>query len=232
MKEQERPSFLQVKTFEEMESIEEMMEYISKPQIKFEDFIIDENLDIDMIADVFPKNKLTLLHGQQGSGKSYSCIKALNDAKIKPLYVAIEETDGLQELDKDYLSYTFINAMYRFEKINLKDRVVIFDTYSRLHLALMNVFKDEQKIPELFEKMIEFYNITLIVIGHTSAFVGKDGIFRDNLSLARFAAEELFLEKTEYKATKARDAYIDYNLHVNKGRGTGGARIIKEWMRD
>ena len=199
--------------------------------IDFEDFITNEKVNVNYIADVFPEKELTLLHGRQGSGKSYSCIKALNECGIKPLYIAVEESSGLDDLDKFYLSPKILNKMMKFEKININDKVIIIDTYSRLHQGLMKKFELEEDIPKLLEKMIELYDITIIVIGHTSPFVGKDGIFRDNISLARFAAEELFLEKTEYKATKSRDAYIEYNLHVNKGRGLGGARIIQDWLR-
>ena len=45
----------------------------------YEDFIIEEKRNVYCIAGVFPEKELTLLHGQQGSGKSYSCIKALNN---------------------------------------------------------------------------------------------------------------------------------------------------------
>ena len=120
-----------------------------------------------------------------------------------------------------------------FNKIEgLNDSVVIIDTYTRVKYKLEARGYDNPQILTLLERIREFYNLTLIVIGHTRNFVGKDGIFDDNTVLARGVSEELFLEKSSYKETKVLPAHIKYNLHVIKGRGNGGAQIIKNWGRE
>lgn len=186
---------------------------------------------LEVLADVFPVNSLTLLHGIQGCGKSYSTIKALNSDNITPLYIAVENTTGLDELKLDYISPEILKVMIEKKDIEeIEGRVVIIDTYTRLHGALSGKLKDNE-IVDMLEGFIDKYSITLIVIGHTRAFVGKDGIFDDNKFLPRNCTEELFLEKAVYKATKAQPARIEYNLHVNKGRGRGGSRIIPNWTK-
>lgn len=187
---------------------------------------------MNYLAEVFPEKALTLLHGQQGSGKSFSCIKALNEDGIKPVYIAVEDTAGLIDLDKFYTSEELLIKMINREHINdLKNKVVIIDTYTRTQHLLESDYS-KQGIVDLFEALIKFYDITLIVIGHTRAFVGKDGIFDDNIYLARNSTEELFLEKTSYKKTKTEPARIEYNLHIVKGRGNGGAKVVPNWMRE
>ncbi len=196
------------------------------------DFLKEEISTMNYIADYFPEHALTLLHGKQGSGKSYSTLKAFNDIGIEPLFIAVEDTTGLGDLKKHYLSESLLTNMINEKSIKgLDNKVVIIDTYSRLHEQLHNDGYSDLEILQLFESMIERYNITLIVIGHTRNFVGKDGIFDDNTMLARGVAEELFIEKTVYKATSKILARVEYNLHVVKGRGTGGTKIVPNWMR-
>ena len=201
--------------------------------MKLKDFVKSEPKGLEFIAEVFPKNGLTLLHGQQGSGKSYTCIKELNKADIIPVYIAVEDSYGLSDLDKIYVEEELFDAMIKGEKIEgLNDSVVIIDTYTRIKYKLESQGYDNPQILTLLERIREFYNLTLIVIGHTRNFVGKDGIFDDNTVLARGVGEELFLEKSSYKATKVIPAHIKYNLHVVKGRGNGGARIVESWGRN
>jgi len=186
-----------------------------------------KDIKYDFIAEIYPKNRLTLLHGTYGSGKSFSVIKSLNRAKIEPLYVNLDETAGLDNLKFTNLNHSFLTALINneIEDIGI-DNIIIIDTYTRLQ----EQYTDEKEIAKILESLTRYG--TIIVIGHTADFVGKDGIFRDNPILARNSAETLWLEKTEYKATRTRESYIDFNLHINKGRGNGGSRLIKNWMRD
>ena len=103
--------------------------------------------------------------------------------------------------------------------------VIVIDTLTRM----IKDFPNDTAIVEFIEDLTPKF--TVIVVGHTADFVGKDGIFRDCPLLARNSSETLWLDKAEYKATKLRSSYIEYNLHVNKGRGSGGARLIEGWMR-
>jgi hypothetical protein len=188
-------------------------------------------IKVEYIAELYPKNGITLFHGTYGSGKSYSVLKSLNDSGIKPIYIALEISDGLQEFDIDAYSELALTPLVNGEfDDQVRDRVIVFDTYTRI----MNMYQkiEDDDIYKLFEKLKNRTNSTLIIIGHTSEFVGKQDLFKDNVVLARNADEVLYLEKTVYKATKVIPAHIEYNLHVQKGRGNGGSRIIENWMRD
>ena len=182
-------------------------------------------IEYEFIADIFPLRSVTLFHGIYGSGKSYSVIKSLNEANIKPLYVNLDNTGGLSELECYNLPYEFMG--YHDDVLDLPDNpVLVIDTLTRL----LHSEVSHEKLVEMLESLTPKF--TVIVIGHTADFVGKDGVFRDLPLLARNSAETLWLEKAVYKSTKAKDSHIEYNLHINKGRGNGGSRIIKNWMRD
>ncbi len=204
--------------------------------MNFKDFMIKEPVAPELIGGIIPKNRFTLLHGPQGSGKTYSVIKMLNAEGIIPLYIDFDHSDGIDKLQFYRLSKNLLNFLLspneETDFAELKGEVVILDTYTRIHEELKHSGLTDAEILTAFEYLVETYDITLIVIGHTRLFVGKDGIFQDNTFLTRGASEELFLEKTEYKKTKNAEAYIEYALHVQKGRGTGGARIIQNWMRE
>ena len=47
---------------------------------------------IKRIGEIFPQNKLTLLTGLPGTGKTYSTIKAFNRDGITPIYFNLDET--------------------------------------------------------------------------------------------------------------------------------------------
>ncbi len=185
-----------------------------------------ENKTYTRVADLYPLNELTLLHGLAGSGKSYSCIKSLNEHQVVPIHINLDETAGLDELKTINVGYDFLKNINKIT--DLKDEVIIIDTYTRL---VQNLGKlKETKISEYLESLTKFG--TIIVIGHTSDFVGRADIFRDNRTLVNNSAEVMWLENTKYKATKIQSAYIDYNLHIIKGRGYSGSKIIENWMRE
>ena len=190
------------------------------------------------IGNVFPKNKLSLLHGLQGSGKSYSCIKALNNDNIKPIHINLDHSTGLECLDTYNVTEKFLIDLINkvFNKEYFKDQVIIIDTYTRLEdlIFSLETIKTKIGIFKLLEELQEYYiGSTLIIIGHTQPFVGRDGIFNDNLPLVRGCAEELWLEKITYKRTSKIKTHDEYILHIQKGRGINpDERIINNWMRD
>jgi energy-coupling factor transporter ATP-binding protein EcfA2 len=192
----------------------------------------NENEIIELIANLYPTGELTLLHGVQGSGKSYSCIESLNRVGIKPIYIAVENSGGLQALQKYFLDgIKGLDAFVNKRISNIRGMVVIIDTYTRLHEILSLKYTDTE-IVTLLEELTKYYHITLIIIGHTADYVSKVGVFNDNKFLPRNCAEELFLDKKIKSATKNSDAITSYNLHVQKGRGNGGSRLVVNWMRD
>lgn len=199
------------------------------------EYIVPEPKPVELIAGLYPKGKLVLLHGKQGSGKSYSCLKSLNEDAIVPVYIDLEESGGLNKLNKVQTNGRLLVDMWKLEEVgSIEGKVVIVDTYTRLKGMLESadsVDSSDKGIVDKLEQICKYYKITLIMIGHTRNFVGKEGIFDDNKILPRNASEELFLEKASYKATKKDKAHNRYTLHVCKGRGNGGAKMIEDWMR-
>ena len=189
-----------------------------------EEFIM-ETIEYKFTAELYPKDRVTLLHGMYGSGKSYSVIKSLNMVGIKPLYVNLDATGGLSSLDFYNLSYDFLTNHKKIKDIP-SNPVLVIDTFTRMS----EYYNDDSKLVKAIEALSPKF--TVIVIGHTADFVGKDGIFRDSPLLARNSSETLWLEKVEYKKTKDKPQRTEYSLHINKGRGNGGSRIIQNWMRD
>jgi len=192
---------------------------------------------MERIGEVFSKNKLNLIHGVQGSGKSFSTIKCLNADGITPIHINLDDSTGLEELStynvRDSFMIDFLGC--KLEKSDMKGFVVIIDTYTRFEAEIFarGIITEHIGLFNLIESTIDFYDneVTVIMIGHTAPFVGRDGIFNDNTFLDRGCAEELWLEKSTFKATKASPARTEYNLHVQKGRGFSGDRIINNWMR-
>ncbi len=195
--------------------------------MKLSDFTILDPVAPEFIGELVPKNRLTVLHGLQGSGKTYSLIKMLNNEAIIPIYIDLDHTDGISRLDYVRVSAKLIHTVLLkgLDMSELENRVIIIDTYSRLH-EILSKSKTNEEILRWLEALVNKYKITLIVVGHTKNFIGKDGVFTDNESLVRGCSEELFLEKAKYKKTTKEKAKIVYTLHVNKGRGNGGARQI------
>ena len=206
--------------------------------IDFRNYIVAEPKEPELIANIFPKNRLTLLHGQQGSGKTYSTIKCLNGVGITPLYIDLDGTTGISNLSLYRISQDYLLRLFEEDsESNIEGEVLIIDIYTRLVPIFEEKKWNDQEITKQLERLVTRFNITLIVIGHTQSYVNRDGLFHDNTTLARGAAEELFLEKklvkgkAATKTTKATPSKIEYTLYINKGRGNGGARSIHQWMR-
>lgn len=184
-------------------------------------------VEYEFIAELYPKGQLTVLHGTYGSGKSYSVIKSLNKAGITPIYVNLDNTAGLSELNFYNVHAKFLYEIGDVTDVT-KDSVLIIDTYTRVSELFDSKYTDID-IANALEELTDY--CTVIVIGHTADFVGKDGIFRDNPVLVRNSAETLWLSKTELKRTSTLPDRVEYSLHVNKGRGNGGPKVITNWMR-
>ncbi len=204
--------------------------------LKLDEYIV-KVAPMKRIGEVFAKNQLNILHGIQGSGKSYSCIKALNMDGIVPVHVNLDASAGLEDLVTYNVEMEFLRNFLnlQFKKDFFKDQVILLDTYIRLEHAIFSRGRITTKngVFRLLEDTQKHYQgITIIVIGHTQPFVGRDGIFNDNLSLVRGAAEELWLEKLNFKGTIKVKPHSKYVLHICKARGFNGDRDIPNWMRD
>lgn len=165
-----------------------------------------DDIEYEFLADYFPKQEITLVHGTYGSGKSYTTIKALNEAGIKPYYINLDNTSGLTNLDYFNLNEKLLDVIDQIKEFG-EDTIIIIDTYTVLEMVLAGKLGTELTPAAVYT-------------------------FLDNFRiLARNAAEVLWIEKSEYKATTKTPACVKYTLHVNKGRGTGGAKLVPNWMR-
>ena len=148
-------------------------------------FSLETTSPLKCIAGIFPENRLTLLHGVQGSGKTYSTIKALNRAKIKPIYLALEGTDGLDGLDFDGVNSGLLKVLMDHTNTYspLKGRTVIIDTYTVLRSIWFVPHGDgsDESLTSKLIWMCKHHDITLIVIGHTKQNAGISNTFVDNL---------------------------------------------------
>jgi len=208
------------------------MEEKQKKLLSFKDFIM-EDVEYEFLAELFPKQEITLVYGTYGSGKSYSTIKALNKGGIKPFYINLDHTAGLSNLNYYNLNEKILDVISQIKEFD-ENSVVILDTYTVFDILMASRFGKQLEpaaIYNILDTIRKSYNGTLIVIGHSADLATRDSLFKDNPILARNAAEVLFVEKTEYKATAKKEARTEYVLHVNKGRGNGGARQIENWMR-
>lgn len=185
------------------------------------------------IDDVIPINEVTLLVGLPGSGKTYSLIKFLNANKIVPIHVNLDRspTGNLKALP--YGEEVVTACLVTDEISGLKDRVIIFDHYSRVDefLDWGEDKKGKDRLAKAFEDLAHNHKCTVIVIAHPEDYVGKDGVFKDNKTLARNCAEYMYIDSIQPRGKTGTTASIVHKLHIRKGRGSGGDRIIDNWMR-
>lgn len=187
------------------------------------------------IDNIVPKNEVTLAVGLPATGKSYSMLKYLNKAGVKP-FVFNMDADPTLATEFEYIGMTddkmVLKAFMNGEVEDLDNQVIIIDTYTRLidALDIENTEPVQKQITNQLESLCKKHNYTIIVIGHTEDYASKNNIFKDNVSLARNCAEMLTFDKTT--GTGKNAGLISYRLYIVKGRGIGGTKMLENWMRD
>jgi len=185
------------------------------------------------IGGIIPQNKLTLLTGLAGTGKSYTLLKFLNSEGIEPIYFNLDEDSVLQ---KDFKAI-FPDPCHLVDFLNdrisdLKGHTIVLDTYQRivdLATSKGNSIAFQESFTNAMLDISKKHPCTIIVIGHPEDYVGKDGIFKDNQSLVRNCHEHIHLD-----LILPRGKTITKSVHrtfIKKGRGYNGERIIDNWMR-
>lgn len=189
------------------------------------------------LGNLIPKNKLTLLAGLAGTGKTYSLIKFFNLLNICPLYVNLDYT-SIGELSANQYDETLLHHLLIAKDLSgIENSILIIDTYQRFQDYLQSALRLvgdslRQYASDVLEQAAEHYQCTIIVIGRPEYYVGKDGIFKDNPILVRNAAEYLHLDSVLPRGKSGTTTDIEYKLTVKKGRANGGTRIIDNWMRE
>ena len=185
---------------------------------------------VERIGGLIPINKMTLITGLPGSGKSYSTIKFLNIHDITPIYFNLEETE-IGDLKAEQFGSGELMDLLDGNYTDLDGHVVILDTYTRVEQITGYT---KEVLANIVDKLAEHYNATIILIAHPEEYVGKDGIFKDNQMIARNSYEFLHLER-EIKSQTSKGVTVkttNHTLFVNKGRGLTTDRIIPNWVRD
>ncbi len=178
-----------------------------------------------LIGGIIPSNKLTLITGLPGTGKSYTTVKFLNSHMVKPIVINLDNSP-FEELTADTYDHLVFHKLIDFKYDDLEGKVVIIDTYSNISLDMA-----DDEITHLFLRMVEEYGITLIVIAHTENYASNDAVFTDNVPLVRNAYEHIHMSKQTSSDRATKDKTIHYHSFINKGRSSGGAKVIQNWMR-
>jgi hypothetical protein len=209
---------------------------------------------VDRIGTVFPKNKLTLVLALPGSGKTTTTLKALIADNIVPIWFNLDYSDTTANKDKiEQFDDTYLMDLLLLKIEDVKDRVILIDTYERLEEVVIHYLidsktplpKDEVKryIVNKLEELADS-GVTVIVLAHPEDYVGRDGIFNDNIFLPRRAYEVISMEtklststqvlkgEKKLKGTNKLEESTSYFTHIKKGRAYDGPRVIHNWMRD
>jgi predicted ATP-dependent serine protease len=184
------------------------------------------------IGGLIPENRLTLVTGLPGSGKSFSLLKFLNQEKIKPIYFNLDEDASLLTMDAIFPDPKHLSDFLDSKITDLKGHTIVIDTYQRV----VDLIADKGNTKEFQEsftnnllKISKEEECTIIVIGHPEDYVGKDSIFKDNQSLVRNCHEHIHLDVILPRGKTVTNTV--YRTFIKKGRGITGERIIENWMR-
>lgn len=186
---------------------------------------------IPRINNIIPINEVTLLTALPGCGKSYTLLKFLNLAGIKPILFNLDEDHALQQFSTYQFGKEFIKPIFNDEVTDLKDQVIIIDTYIRLMDVLdmaTNTVSQQQYVSNTLEHIAHANQCTVIIIGHPADYVGRSSIFNDNPYLVRNCMEHIHIDKI---VSTKKHAQPEYRLYINKGRGIGGSTIHEDFLR-
>jgi len=195
---------------------------------------------VDRIG-VFPKNKVTLMLGLPGVGKSTTAIKELQHHGVIPIWFNLDHSDTTADKDKiDMFDDKYLSDLLMCKIGDIKGRVVVIDTYTRLDSYVrdeMSAYTDGVDIQKFIVNRLELLansGVTVIVLAHPEDYVGRDGIFKDNPLLARNCYELITIETRISTAKKELESgnAISYYTYIKKGRNYKGDTFITNWMRD
>lgn len=185
------------------------------------------------IGNVIPRNKLTLLTGLPGTGKSFTLLKFLNKENIKPILFNLDEDPELNKMDIISIDPVHLPNLIAGDITDLKGHVIIIDTYQRMYELLSpngNTEAFQIKITTKLLNLCDTEDCTIIVIGHPEDYVGKASIFKDNQTLVRNAHEHIHFDCI--LPTGKNRADVLYRMFIKKGRGIGGTQMFDNWLRD
>ena len=199
-------------------------------------FEITQYEEYSMIGEVFVKNKINLLYGESGIGKTISTIKALNSDGIEPVLLDFDDNLSPKSTNTKFIhidANKFMDKLYCYADSDFtdkscavvlpSDRVIVIDTYHMLsfHLEKFN------KIGLNILDVMTMKRNTVIVIGHNLDIASKRDIPDAPSSFVNHCASKLFLSKVKNPESKKYEP----TLEVKKLRQYKGETFIYNWMR-
>jgi len=176
-----------------------------------------------MLTPLIEENKITLIHGESGAGKTIFILKHLNEHGIQPLLLDLDdnEVEELEALDCEcdmIDGYSIIESLKKDgmpEIQALTGKVVIIDTWYLFYTEIGS----EEIAYEVLKEMTK-HNITVIIVAHTVAYSGKNDRPDIKDEIYKHIKGRLYIRKTSLKNT------IEYHLIVEKIRGYKGDKIL------
>ena len=175
----------------------------------------------EMLTPYIEKNKITLIHGESGSGKTVFILEHLNSNAITPILLDFDDNEP-EEIKEMSLECTLVDGELFMEDYPdnlslLENQVVIIDTWTLFHKYI----GDENTAYNMLKKWTEKYNITIIILAHTQPFSGKEDKPEVADHIYRHIKARLYIRRTTLKSS------IEYHLLIEKLRGYKGNKIIE-----
>ena len=185
-----------------------------------------------MLTDLIEENKITLIHGESGSGKSVFAVKHLNENRIEP-FIADFDDNNPRELELNGLKARLLDGskflrylLYEGPKeIPKKDEllelyrgaVIVIDTWT---LFVRELYEGEELHALLALQRVSALGFTFIVISHTNEFAGKEPVPDVSPEVYRHMKARLYIRRN----TRTND--ISYDLLIEKLKGYKGPKSL------
>lgn len=190
-----------------------------------EDFIKIEK-DKAMLTELIEENKITLLHGESGTGKTVFILKHLNVNNIEPFLVDFDDNTQ-NEMEQLNIKTTILDGEKFMEMllsdengVTLRERyrgaVLIIDTWTLFITTMFS--KDEDKAFKKINKLAS-KGFTIILTAHSKEYSGKEAIPDVKAEVYKHIKARLYIRKTTLKK------FIEFHLLIEKLRGHKGSKI-------
>lgn len=173
-----------------------------------------------MLTPLVEENKILLIHGESGAGKTVFIVKHLNENGITPLLFDLddneaEELEGLNCKCDMVDGYAMLESMEDADVEALKGKVVIIDTWKLFQTEVGS----EILAHEVLKNMCKL-GVTVVVIAHTTPFSGQNDKPDVLDEIYRHIKGRLYIRKTTLKNA------VEYHLLIEKIRGYKGDKIV------
>ncbi len=184
-----------------------------------ENYLYKNKVPLQLIGDLIPRNKTTLLHGRSGCGKTFSILKFFKKENIVPILLDFDDNDTTPDIthvdgDKFIEALSLDSSLYS----ELKGQIIIIDTYVTASASF------KKHLDCTVKEFVDSLDATIIVVAHTVYYSGKPAEASVPFEFANHVSCRLHLHN-DVKMTKINDY-----LEIEKLRGIGSFNI-HNWMR-